>query len=160
MLPVTMRPRRYPLEALRTIRSRALDEAVAARDDARAQLEHAEAAHALKLGAATAALEARRKLLDCAAVSGAEWARLGAYGVRLHAEHKAAQAATKVAAAAVKDAQRALKLADLRLHHAYIEREVVERHHARFAEEERKRQKRAEDDEMDDLIPHLRPRSF
>ena len=156
-----MRPKAYPLEAARTLRSRAHDEAVLALSQARTHAADAIAAHE-RAQAAVAALEDARTLAlapASAAVSGAELARSAAYAHRLRLELDRKRAALAEAAAALRTSARAVRLAELKLSQAYIEREVIERHHARFAERERKRVERAEEAELDDLIPHLRPRT-
>jgi hypothetical protein len=155
-----MRPKPYPHEGIRQLRNRAQEAAVIALRDARADLAVAENAHGRAEEASAALLERRRSATRAAAVSGAELAVAGAFAVRLQREHLATREAVQRTAAEVRRLSRVVRLAEMALHQAYIEREVIERHAARFAETERKRIQKLEDDEMDDLIPHLRGRVF
>lgn len=146
-----MRSRPYPLEAARQLRTQAQDAAVDALARARADLADAEAAQQRAAAAVDAVIKQRAQSHGSAAISGSDLARAGAYDIRLRAAQQDKEAELKLAAAKVKRCRRAERLAELALHQAYVEREVIERHHARFAEVERKRAARAADDEEDDL---------
>jgi hypothetical protein len=153
-----MRPKPYPLEALRKIRSDAQDAAVLVHKDALAVLAAAQAVHTRAEQDADAIAERRSAATRTAAQSGAELAIAGAWAAKLQRDHVAAREVLKRTAAKVKEVTRAERLAQELLRQAYIERQVVERHYAKFAEAERKRLQKIEDDEMDDLIPHLMKR--
>lgn len=151
-----MRPKPYPLEALRKIRTQAQDAAALVHKAALAELTAAQAVHARALENANAIAERRSALTRDAAGSGAELAIAGAWAAKLQRDQVAARDVLKRTAAEVKRLARSERLTQELLRQAYIELQVVERHHAKFAEEERKRLKRWEDDEMDDLLPHIR----
>jgi CTP synthase (UTP-ammonia lyase) len=151
-----MRPKAYPLEAARSLRTRTLDAAKSELALTRARAADAAAAHAQAAQAVATLREARTNAVASAAVSGAELALAGAYSTRLRLAQADTQAALDQAAVELRRCARAVRLAELKLSHAYIEREVIERHHARFAENERKRTERAAEAELDDLIPHRR----
>lgn len=150
-----MRTKPYPLEALRVLRSRAQDEAASAYKESQKALAAGQAAHARAQEAADALLECRRAALEVAPSTGGELAIAGVFASKLQREHAAAREALKQTAAEVRRLARAERLAQDKLRQAFLERQVVEKHHEKFAEAERKRLQRIEDDEMDDLIPHL-----
>jgi hypothetical protein len=151
-----MRQKPYPLEAVRVLRTRAQDAAVLVFRDAEAAVAAAEAIHARAQQDATALAERRVAATREAAGSGAELAIAGAWAAKLQRDHAAAREVVQRTAAEVRRLARAARIAQEALRQAYIERELIERHHARFAEAERKRIQKAEDDEMDDMIPHMK----
>ena len=148
-----MRSKPYPLEAARKLRAQAQDVAVLELQAARTRLSTVQGEQA-RLAAAVAELEERRRKLP-AATSGVELARSGAYADRLRLEQRAQQELLQRAAAEARGCARALRLAELKLSRAYVERELIDRHYARFAADARRRAERAEEAELDDLIPHL-----
>jgi hypothetical protein len=148
-----MRSKPYPLEAARKLRAEAQDVAVLDLQAARTRLATAEAELA-RLSAVAAALGERRRTLP-AAESGAELALAGAYTERLGREQRAQRELLQRAAAEARSCARAVRLAELKLSRAYVERELIERHYARFAADARRQAERAEEAELDDLIPHL-----
>ena len=99
--------------------------------------------------------ERRRGLNEPAAHSGAELARAGAYAQRLTWEQRTQREALQRAAAEAHSCARSVRVAELKLTQAYAEREVIERHYARFAAAARRKAERAEEAELDDLLPHL-----
>jgi hypothetical protein len=151
-----MRKKPYPLEAIRVLRTRAQDDAAIVFKDAQAAVAAAEAVHARAEQDAAALAERRLAATRDAALSGAELAIAGAWAAKLQREHAVARTVVQRTAAEVKRLARAALIAQEALRQAYIERELIERHHARFAEAERKRIQKAEDDEMDDMIPHMK----
>jgi hypothetical protein len=148
-----MRSKPYPLEAARKLRAQAQDVAALELSAARTRLSAAEAELA-RLAALGSELAERRRGLP-AAESGAELALVGVYAARLAREQCAHRTLLQRAAAEAHGCARALRLAELRLSRAYAERELIERHHARFAADARRQAERAEEAELDDLIPHL-----
>src|SRR5262245_59066788 len=128
-----MRAKPYPLEAARQLRARALDAASRALQAARSQLAAA-GAERTRLEAAVAELGERRAGLHRpAGEGGAGLAGAGAYAQRLAGEQLAQREALQRAAAEARSCARALRVAELKLTQAYAEREVIERHYARFA---------------------------
>jgi hypothetical protein len=157
-----MRKKPYPLEALRTVRSHAMQAAQLGLHDARAALHDAQS----KLAEVRRAHDARlaERSHECGSdgapsVCGAELARSGAYALRLQLAHAASRDELRRAEQALRSCDRALRLAELTLEQAYIEREVVERHHATFALEVRKQAERALEDEHDDQQAFLLSRA-
>lgn len=151
-----MRKKPYPLEAARVLRTRAQDAAVLVLKEGQAAVAAAEAIHARAHQDAAALAERRVEATRAAALSGAELAIAGAWAGKLQRDHAAAREVVQRTAAEVKRLARAALIAQEALRQAYIERELIERHHARFAEAEQKRIQKAEDDEMDDMIPHMK----
>jgi hypothetical protein len=155
-----MRTKPYPLEALRVLRSRAQDAASDAYKASQKALAAAQYAHARAQQDADAALERRRSVLEVPARTGAELAVAGVWAAKLQREHAATREVLKRTVTEVKRLARAERLAQDKLRQAFMERQIVERHHEKFAEAERKRLQKIEDDEMDDLIPHLMKRQI
>jgi hypothetical protein len=149
-----MRSKPYPLEAARKLRAQAQDVAVSELSAARARLSAAEAEQ-VRLAAAAAELTERRRRPP-AAESGAELALAGAFAERLAVQQRAQRELLQRAAAEARSCGRAVRLAELKLSRAYAERELIERHFARFTATARRQAERAEEAELDDLIPHLR----
>jgi hypothetical protein len=153
-----MRPRPYPLAALRKIRSQAQDAAVVVHKASLKALAAARETHAVAEQSAARVAEQRVAHSRTAAASGAELAVAGIWAAKLQHDHVTARELAKRMATEVKRLARAERLAQDALRQAYIESQLVERHYANFAEEERRRIQKYEDDEMDDLIPHLMKR--
>jgi predicted transcriptional regulator len=150
-----MRTKPYPLEALRVLRSRAQDAAATVYKEAQRALEAARVAHTRAQDAADAIAERRRASVQTPFETGAEVATFSAWSAKLQREHAAARELVKRTAAEVKRLTREERLAQDKLRQAFLERQIIERHHEKFAEAEKKRLQKIEDDEMDDLIPHL-----
>lgn len=148
-----MRKKPYPLEALRTVRSHALQDAQLGLQGARAARQDAQARLA-EVRRAQAALLAERVRTSGAdgpsTLCGAELARSGNYALRLQLAYASSREQVRNAEGAVRRCERALRLAELTLHQAYVEHELVERHHATFAQEVRKKAERELEDEQDD----------
>lgn len=105
------------------------------------------------------AISGVRRVVRPAAISGAELALAGAWTARLRERERGHAALVSQARAEVRSRERAVRLAELTLQQAYIERELIERHHARFAQTERKRAEREHEAESDDILQHAHARS-
>jgi hypothetical protein len=163
--------RPYPLEVARTVRSHAQSSAELGLRDARARLADAtakleglqriaaELARARDESLRSAGSSKTAQVSESIGVSGAALARAGAWTARLHDRERAHRRLVEQAHSELRSQQRAVRLAELTLNQAYIEREVIERHHARFAQTERKRTERAQEAESDDLLQHAHSRS-
>jgi hypothetical protein len=95
-----------------------------------------------------------RRIVTAAATSGAQLALAGAWTTRLREREREHAKLVARARSELRSRERAVRLAELTLQQAYIQREVIERHHARFAQTERKRVERALEAEEDDLAQH------
>jgi hypothetical protein len=148
-----MRPARYPLAAARAHRDQV--QKAAQQQLAAAQVELAAAdAIVSALLAKRDALRAQRTATVGAGAepqSAAQIARSGAYGARLAGEQSRLIQQLSAATRVVTERARALRLAELTLIEAHGEREVIERHHARFQEEQRKLLERKHELEIEDM---------
>jgi len=150
-----MRPARYPLAAVRLQRDEARKAAHARLGVAQREWAEAQAA----LDAVSARREGLRAMRSASvnverpgiAQSAAEIARSGAYAARLGREQKQVDQQLSAAARALAERARAVRLAELALSEAHVQRELIERHHARFQEEQRKLSDRKEELEVEDL---------
>jgi hypothetical protein len=105
------------------------------------------------------AISGVRRITPAAATSGAQLALAGAWTARLREREREHAKRVVRARAELRSRERAVRLAELTLQQAYIEREVIERHHARFSQTERKRVDRALEAEDEDLAQHAHARS-
>ena len=147
-----MRPARYPLAAARLQRDevrKAAQERLAA---ARAEFDAAQRA-VDALCVRRDALRAKRSASVNVkeSQSAAEVARSGAYAARLGREQQQLNQQLSAAERGLLERARALRLAELALADAHVQRELIERHHARFQEEQRKLADREEELEVEDL---------
>jgi predicted S18 family serine protease len=145
-----MRSKPYPLEAVRTLRTHALRMAELGLFNARAALTASQERLANAERELVSLLERRVQLSRPGFFRGAELTRAGAYSIRLRADYDAQRKRVADAKVEVRRCDRGLRLAELTLHQAYIEREVIERHYAEFARQERKKIERALEDEEDE----------
>lgn len=148
---------RYPLEAARTVRGLAVDEAEAKLAEANAALAEAVAAveaaeesakaHALQ----NAAEETERRRREDLGASGAEMLRGLSFGGRRQREGEALGVGLQKAEAVRDEAERAANGARLALAAANADREVVERHHEDFRKEQKDLREAREEAEAEDL---------
>lgn len=154
--PRDKRDKTYPLQAVRELRGHERDAAQAELVAARQRVD--DAGRALdELSAALKALgEARAPEVNPAVgntrpmVSGAELARSGAFARKQSDERLQLTAAVKRACKVRQAASQELRKAELSLQTAHVDREVLERHHQRFASEREQERARKQDDEADD----------
>jgi hypothetical protein len=160
-----MRKRSYPLEQVLQLRVRTYQEAELELAQAKGRLHDAQ----LALAAAEDALKehsAKRSRVvtpdpSTKLVSSQALAWSGAYAARLQADGLKLKERVKAAQSVVATESRAVRLAELTWHRAYADRELLNRHHERFLESERKAADRAEELEIEDLWhpahrPHVR----
>jgi hypothetical protein len=142
-----MREGRYPLDAVRTQRDRACQQAEQALAAARSRLAEAEQVLAGARAAHEAHTGKRSRVVTPDPERGAfqpqALALFGAYGARLYEEGRKLAERVQRAQTVVSIQARALRLAELSWQRAYAEREALERHHERFREAERKAAERA-----------------
>lgn len=151
---------RYPLTTLRTLRA---EEEHAAREALARAVDAVEAARAA-LRDARAQLEAHdaetRRILDAEDARALSAARVGdalraqAFRERRWREREPLVTAVARAQDAERAAERAAEDARAVLAAARVEREAVERHHAAWADAERRRAESALEAETDDLAAH------
>lgn len=156
-------PDRYPLEAARELRRRAVDEAgeaLAAAVHAHAEAEHDKARREAALVAHDAATQA---FLDEERAAGARrinaLLHAQAYLSRRRSERETHVAAIADAAAEVARREQAVSTARDALAQAKAEAEAVEKHHDRWKDERRRRAEARADDEVEDLISARHGRS-
>jgi hypothetical protein len=165
VLWASMRKRSYPLEQVLQLRVRTYQEAELELARARGRLHDAQ----LALTAAQEALAAhsakRARVVNPEpagkVVSSQALVWSGAYAARLQVDALKLKERVKAAQEVVTAEARALRLAELTWHRAYADREMLNRHHERFLESERKAAERAEELEIEDLWhpahrPHVR----
>jgi hypothetical protein len=165
VLWASMRKSRYPLEQVRELRVRTYQEAELELARARGRLHDAEQALAAAQEALATHNAKRSGVVQPAAgarvVSSQALAWSGAYGARLQADGLKLKERVKAAQATLTAEARALRLAELTWHRAYADRELLNRHHERFLQAEKKAAERAEELEIEDLWhpmhrPHVR----
>jgi hypothetical protein len=144
----------YPLEALRTLRKRTRDEAQGELAGAQAALEQAEACLREATQALQAQVSVRAKQNEARFERAADLVRAAAFDGRLHAEVQALVLREGQARQEVRTRERAVRVAREALRAAYGEQQVIERHHERFVDEERKRRDKADELEEEDLLAH------
>jgi hypothetical protein len=159
-----MRATRYPLATARTQRDQAQQLAQTRLAEARARLAQAESGLQTAHGTMAALLEQRSAALAPPTSAGArgcdraaEIARSGAYAARLHAELNQLTLRIRAEQRSVAEHARAVRLAELTLSDAYAQRELVERHHARFREAEHKASEHAQELEAEELRQRTGP---
>ncbi|RLB47576.1 MAG: hypothetical protein DRJ42_25130 [Deltaproteobacteria bacterium] len=148
---------RYPLEAARTVRSLAVDEAEAKLAGASAALTEAVAAvEAARESARAHALESeaedteRRRREDLGA-SAAEMLRALSFGGRRQREGEALGVGLRKAEVEQEEAERVVAGARRALAAANADREVVERHHQDFRKRQKDLQEARDEAEAEDL---------
>jgi hypothetical protein len=164
-----MRATRYPLAAARTQRDQAQQVAKIRLAEARARLAQAEtglqaaqatmAAVLAQRSATTLALPAAYPNGGCVRrhAGAAQIARNGAYAARLQTELNQLTLRIRAEQRSVAEHARAVRLAELTLADAHAQRELVERHHARFREAEHKASEHAAELEAEELRQHTGP---
>lgn len=157
-----MREGRYPLDAVRTQRDHACQQAEQGLVIARGRL--CEAQNALEATRAAQAAHAgkRSRLVTpdpdhTERLSSPALARSGAYAARLQEEGRKLADQVQAAQTEVSVRARALRLAELSWERAYAEREALHRHHERFRAAERKAAERAYEIETEE---HAHPRNL
>jgi post-segregation antitoxin (ccd killing protein) len=95
--------------------------------------------------------QARSALLTEPSRHGAELARSGAYAARLRAEMAELAQRVRSSQEQLVERARALRLAELSLAEAYVQRELLERHHTRFREAQAKAIEHASELEVEEL---------
>ncbi|MBW2462370.1 MAG: hypothetical protein JRH11_12050 [Deltaproteobacteria bacterium] len=148
---------RYPLEAARTVRGLAVDEARAKLAGANAALaaavatveaaEESAKSHALQNDAE----ETERRRREELGASGAEMLRALSFGERRQREGEALGVRLREAGAARDDAEHAANEARLALAAANADREVVERHHEDFRKGQKNLREARDEAEAEDL---------
>jgi hypothetical protein len=152
-----MRATRYPLATARTQRDQAQQVAQIRLAEARARLAQAESGLQTAHATMAAVLEQRSATLAAPTAGvrrhdrAAEIARNGAYAARLRAELNELTRRIRAEQQSVAEHARAVRLAELTLTDAYAQRELVERHHARFREAEHKASEHARELEAEEL---------
>ena len=151
---------RYPLAAALTQREHMQEAAKLRLMEARAAMAQAEAELSAATSAWSALASSRAALLNQAnkpsrtrasSRTGGELARDGAYAARLGLELAELAIRVQHARRALADHARSLRLAELHLTDAYAQRELVERHHARFQQAASRARERARELETEEL---------
>jgi hypothetical protein len=151
-----MRKGRYPLEEVLAQRGRACQQAELDLALARGRLQDATLALAVAQAACTEHAGKRSRLVTptpeqaARLVSAQALAWSGAYAVRLRGEGQKLAECARAAQTVVSAQARAVRLAELSWQKAYAEREMLERHHERFREAERKAAERAYELEVEE----------
>ena len=151
---------RYPLAAALTQREHLQEAAKLRLLEARAAMARAEAELSAATSAWSALASSRAALLTREAKSpsprgttrtGAELARDGAYSARLGGELATLAIRVEHARRALADHARSLRLAELHLCDAYAQRELLDRHHARFQQQALRAREYAQELETEEL---------